>query len=94
MKTSIDKQIEGLKSDIEKIKIRNKKVELNKKWETSLSRKFLLILFTYLSIAFYFVAIDIERPWLNAVVPAFAFLLSTLSLPFFRKIWIKYKKNF
>jgi len=82
-----------LQKEIEKLKNRNKKVEADKAWETSYTRRFLLIIFTYLAISFYLNAIDIERPWLNAIVPAVAFLLSTLTLPFFRKLWLNYYES-
>ena len=58
---------------------RNRRVELNKSWETSTTRKFFVALFTYLSIVLYFLVIDVERPFINAVVPTAGFLLSTLS---------------
>lgn len=75
---------------LEKIEARNVKVEVGKNWETSWSRKGLLVLFTYLAIGLYLQAIDIQRPWLNAIVPAAGFLLSTLTLSFFQNLWIKY----
>jgi glucose uptake protein GlcU len=78
------KELEKRISNIEK---RNQKVEQNKKWETSLIRRTLLITFTYLSIAFYMNAIKVNNPWLNAVIPSIGFLLSTLTLPFFKKLW-------
>lgn len=83
-------KLSDLEAKINKIEERNKKVETDKAWETSMSRRLLLILFTYLAIALYMVAIDIERPWLNAIVPAVGFLLSTLTLPFFKNVWTKY----
>ena len=70
--------------------LRNKTVARNKAWETSYSRKALLILFTYLAIALYLKYIVGINPWINAVVPAIGFLLSTLNLPFFKKLWEKY----
>lgn len=80
--------------DLEKrvvvIEARNKRVEKDKKWETSSTRRGLLIIFTYLAIGFYLSAINVSSPWLNAIVPSLAFWLSTLTLPFFRKIWEKY----
>ena len=78
-----------LEKRVEKIEKRNEKVELDKKWETSYTRRFLLIIFTYLSIGLYMWVIGVENPWLNAVIPSIGFLLSTLTLPFFRKWWIK-----
>jgi hypothetical protein len=84
--TSI-RELEKRINDIEK---RNKKVETDKSWETSITRRLLLILFTYLAIGFYLNAIEVSDPWLNAIVPAVAFLLSTLTLPYLRKLWEKY----
>ena len=82
--------IQDLEKEILLIKTRNKKVEIDKAWETSWTRKFLLMTFTYLGIGFYLRAINIDKPWLNAIVPSAGFLLSTLTLPVFKKIWEKY----
>lgn len=79
-----------LENRVKKIEQRNKKVEVDKSWETSWMRKVLIIIFTYLSIALYLKFIVGIDPWINAIVPAAGFLLSTLSLPYFRKIWEKY----
>ena len=82
--------ISDLEKEILLIKNRNKKVEIDKAWETSLTRKILLMIFTYLAISFYLRAINIDKPWLNAIVPSIGFLLSTLTLPYFKKIWERY----
>ncbi len=79
-----------LEKRIEKIEARNRSVELNKAWETSLTRKFFIAIFTYLAIAFYLAYIVHIDPWINAIVPTTGFLLSTLTLPFFKKIWERY----
>lgn len=81
--------IKKLEERIEKIERRNKKVEIDKAWETSYTRKIILVIFTYLSISLYMKAINVLNPWLNAIIPSFGFLLSTLTLPFFKKIWIE-----
>ena len=90
----LEKRIQKLEKEVIKIKLRNKKVELEKAWETSYFRRFLLILFTYLGISFYMEAVKIDKPWLNAVIPSIGFLLSTLTLPFFKEIWLKKKQSF
>lgn len=83
------------RSDLEKriavIEKRNVRVELDKAWETSLTRRAILILFTYLSVGLYLQVIAIPNPWLNAIVPSLGFLLSTLTLPFFKRMWILMK---
>ncbi len=84
------KQIELLEKRIEEIEKRNKAVELNKAWETSWTRRLLLIVFTYLAIAAYLWFIVGINPWINAIVPAIGFLLSTLTLPFFKSLWVRY----
>lgn len=82
--------LSNLENRVSKIEERNKKVEKDKAWETSFTRRVLLIIFTYLAIALYLLAIGVNNPWLNAIVPAVGFLLSTLTLPLFKNLWIKY----
>lgn len=81
--------VSELEKRISDIELRNKKVERDKAWEASYTRKFLLIVFTYISIGLYMWAIGIVNPWLNAVIPSLGFLLSTLTLPYFRDLWLK-----
>ncbi len=82
--------IEQLEKEINLIKKRNKRVELDKVWETSYTRKVLITVFIYLIIGFYLSLIDVARPWLNAIVPVGAYILSTLILPFFKEFWKKH----
>ncbi len=86
--------MENLEQRIQKIEARNQRVEADKEWETSWTRKILLTLFTYLAMSIYMWAIDIRKPWLNAVVPAVAFMLSTLTMPLFKKMWLRRRKDF
>lgn len=79
--------LDTLAREVEEVKKRNARVEEDKAWETSATRRGLLMLFTYLAIGLYLHAIGVRDPWLNAIVPAVGFLLSTLTLPFFRALW-------
>jgi hypothetical protein len=79
-----------LEERVRKIEERNSRVEADKAWETSYTRRMLLFLFTFIAIGFYLQAIAIPYPWLNAIVPAVAFMLSTLTLPFIKKVWLKH----
>lgn len=83
MKMNIEKEIEQLKE-------RNRKVEADKAWETSFTRRALITSFTYLAIVLYLNVINVPSPWLNAIVPAIGFMLSTLTMPFFKNLWLKY----
>ncbi|OGM05060.1 hypothetical protein A2715_03605 [Candidatus Woesebacteria bacterium RIFCSPHIGHO2_01_FULL_39_32] len=85
-------KLQKLEEKISKIEARNRKVEADKSWETSYTRRVLLFVFTYISIGLYLNVIQVENPWLNAIVPSIGFLLSTLTLPFFKNLWMK-KRN-
>jgi|SRR3989344_4281589 len=89
----LENKCQVLEDSLGRIIERNKKVEVDKAWETSLTRKGLLITFTYLSVGFYMQAIGVENAWVNAVIPSLGFLLSTLTLPFFKNLWLKVQKK-
>lgn len=74
---------------IEAIESRNKRVELDKAWETSTERKIIIALATYLFIMLVFFIIGVDKPHVNAIIPTFGFLLSTLSPTFFKNLWLK-----
>lgn len=82
-------RLDELENRVGKIEERNKRVEENKRWETSWFRRILLMTFTYLSVGLYMNAIKVPDAWLNAIVPSIGFLLSTLTLPFFKKLWLR-----
>ena len=74
--------------EIEKIKQRNKRVELDKKWETSITLRIFIAILTYLVVVLYtFTISKISNIFLSSLVPVIGFLLSTLSLKGIRKIW-------
>lgn len=80
---------EELQKEIISLKERNVRVELDKKWETSFSRRISIAILTYLAIVLFFCFAKLSKPFVNAIVPTLGFLLSTLSLDFIRKRWIK-----
>ncbi len=79
-----------LKEEIEKIKKRNKRVEKDKEWETSLTRKLTIAVLTYIVVVLYSYFISkFSNIFLTSLVPVIGFVLSTLSLNMVRKIWEK-----
>jgi len=82
----------NLKKELEKIKERNRKVEQDKAWETSFIRKIIITILTYFVIVIFFIVAKLPNPFLNSIVPTLAFILSTLSLSIFKKIWVRFKK--
>lgn len=77
-----------LESRVTQLESRNKRVEFDKAWETSWTRRLLLTLFTYLALGLYMWAIDISRPFLNSIVPAVGFMISTFTMPWLKSKWI------
>jgi hypothetical protein len=78
-----------IEHDIESIKQRNTRVELDKAWETSRTRRLLIAGLTYVIIVLFLLGIGAPNPFSNALVPACGFLLSTLTMPFFKNWWIQ-----
>lgn len=69
---------------------RNRRVEADKAWETSGLRRGIIAVITYVIVGFYLNILKVEHAWLHAFVPAGAYLLSTLSLVYVKRIWIKH----
>lgn len=78
-----------LEQAVQKIEARNQRVEADKAWETSWLRRGLVVLLTYLVVVSFFLVIHQERPWLNALVPALAFVLSTSTLSLIKRWWLR-----
>lgn len=82
MKNSIEERLQIIEN-------RNKKVELDKSWETSWTRRITIVFLTYVVVTGYLTLIGNDQPFINGLVPAMGFLLSTLILKQVRNIWQK-----
>lgn len=83
-------ELKDVEKNIEEIQERNKRVELDKKWETSGTRKVCIAILTYIVVICYSILTEkISNVFLSSLVPVIGFTLSTLSLKFVRKIWEK-----
>ena len=81
-----------LEEEIIKIKERNKRVELDKAWETSWTRRICICILTYIIVIIYSYLIRMyDNILLSSLVPVIGFTLSTLSLKYIRKF--REKKN-
>ena len=77
-------------TEIKNIKARNTRVELDKKWETSWTRRLCICVLTYIVVVIYsFTIQQVSNVFLSSLVPVIGFTLSTLSLGGVRKIWEK-----
>lgn len=82
MKNNIEKRLSAIEA-------RNRRVELDKAWETSWTRRLSIGLLTYAVVVAYLFVINNSAPFINAAVPAVGFLLSTLFLRRVKEIWQK-----
>ena len=82
--------IKDIEKEIAAIKERNKKVETDKAWEISWTRKILIAILTYFILVVFFYFAGLPNPFINSIVPTIAFLSSTFSLSYFKKIWQNY----
>lgn len=85
--------LEELKSELEKIQARNNRVENDKAWETSWTRKLLILALTYILIVIFFFVSNLGNPFINAIVPTVGFFLSTLTVPVVKNWWLKHTKK-
>lgn len=84
--------IKELEKRVKEIEERNKRVELDKAWETSLVRKLCIGILTYIVVVIYSYLIrSYDNILLSSLVPVIGFTLSTLSLRIMRVIWEKYR---
>ena len=81
-------ELEEIKKEIDLIKERNKRVEIDKAWETSSVRVLSVLVMTYIITAVVFYFIGVKNFMLNALIPTVGFYLSTQSLPFIKRWWI------
>lgn len=88
----MEKEIKELQHEIEQIKARNRRVEADKAWETSNTRKIIIAVLTYLVMALFMVSIGVPNPFINAVVPTLGFFLSTVSVGIIKEWWEKKRK--
>lgn len=81
---------EELQLEIEKIQERNKRVELDKRWETSWTRRLCICVLTYIVVILYsYITSKTNNIFLSSLVPVIGFTLSTLSLKGIRRLWEK-----
>ena len=78
----------NVEEEIKSIKERNKRVEKDKAWETSWTRRICIMILTYIVVICYsYIVKNIDSIFLSSLVPVIGFTLSTLSLKLVRKIW-------
>ena len=72
------------------IEERNASVSYDKAWETSWVRRGLIMGITYICAFILLNILGHDGAWKHALVPVMGYLLSTLSLPPIKTIWLKH----
>lgn len=89
-----EKELENLKQEIKEIQKRNQRVEADKAWETSMTRKISICVLTYMVVVLFSVFINkTGNVFINSAVPVIGFFLSTQSLEFIKKRWVFNKEK-
>ena len=83
--------LEQLQAEITSIQGRNARVEKEKAWETSWQRKLGIIVTTYFVMILVFWSLGNTEPFLNAIVPTLGYTLSTLSMEWMKRLFLKKK---
>ena len=77
-----------LQKELAEIKTRNARVEREKAWETSWTRRLVIAGATFVGAWLWLVQLGADNALLQALVPSGAYAVSTLSLPVLRRWWI------
>lgn len=80
-----------LEENIASILERNKRVEVEKAWEVSLTRRLFLMLLIYLTATLLLWMTNEPQFLILSLIPALGYLFSTLSLPWVKRWWMNHK---
>lgn len=79
-------ELKNLEKEIENIKERNKKVELDKSWETSWTRKISIMILTYIVVIIYsYVIRKYDNILLSSLVPVIRIYIIYIILKIYKK---------
>lgn len=81
--------LEDMRQELREIKERNVRVEREKAWEISWTRRLVIAAAIYLSVWLWLFNIGVDHAPLHAIVPGAAYVLSTLSLPIVKSLWLR-----
>lgn len=81
----------NIEERIERIEQRNKRVETEKAWETSGTRKICIAACTYVVMVCVMYVLYNETPYTSALIPTLGFLLSTTTFSSIKRVWIAKK---
>ncbi|MDX2028718.1 MAG: hypothetical protein SFW62_08785 [Alphaproteobacteria bacterium] len=81
----------GVEERLQVIEERNMRVGADKAWETSWTRRGLIAGVTYICAVMILNVLGNDSAWENALIPVMGYVVSTLSLPPLKEVWIKHR---
>jgi hypothetical protein len=78
-----------VKRTLSALNARNARVEADKAWETSKTRRAIIAIVTYALVVIFLYLIRAPQPWLTAIVPALGYVLSTLAIVPLKQWWLR-----
>jgi hypothetical protein len=84
-----DAEHEVIRRELAKIRARNARVEREKAWEKSWTRRLVIAGATWAGAWLWLLQLHVDHAALHALVPSGAYAVSTLTLPVLRRWWIR-----
>lgn len=82
---------QNLEKRVAAIETRNKKVEADKAWEISWTRRIFIMTLIYATTGVYLHFVVHISPWVNGLVPVIGYFFSTVTIQKLKEWWIKEK---
>jgi hypothetical protein len=86
--SDIEARVIALESVLEQVRARNARVESDKAWETSLTRKLFVAGLTFIFTAIVFRSLSVPSPFTNAFIPVTGYIVSTFTIPWAKQWWL------
>jgi hypothetical protein len=77
-------------ADLTALQSRNARVEADKAWEISKTRRGIIAAVTYITAFIYMQIVGLPYALFGAFVPAGGYVLSTMGLPYIKKYWLQH----
>lgn len=90
---NVKTELEKLTHRVNAIELRNRRVENDKAWETSLTRALFIACSTYLLIFSFMILIRDNHPFLNAFIASVGYLISNSTYGFLKQRWLAHKNK-
>jgi len=86
-------QNQTVEERIAQLEARNRRVEGDKAWETSWTRRLSIMLLVYMTVVFYLHFVVHINPWINGLVPVLGYFVSTLTVGLLKQRWLDRKNR-